>query len=214
MYAAGPSSPAGAQAQGARPREHPAELRRRVAALAAVEADAGELAAERPRGVERGERVVLGEVAQEAQDQLGARAVAGQRVLHRVAQAADHGLERDAARGVGLRVEEQLGVDHAVGVRAREVRHRERVEVAAVAQDVAAGVVEIEERLQVVERVGGADRLDRGVRERHAVLGRQAEHHLRLEGALDVEVELHLREAADQPLAGGRGVGIGHGGRA
>ena len=74
---------------------------------------------------------------------------------------------------VGLRIEEQLGVDDVVGVRAREVRHRERVEVAAIAQHVAAGVVEVEERLQVVKRVRRAHRLDGRVRELDAVLARR-----------------------------------------
>jgi len=182
----------------ARGLEHALELARRVALLAGVEADADELALERQRGVERRERVLLGEMAQKAQDQLRADIVAPLGVVHRVAQAADHDLHRDTARGVSLRIEEQLGVDHAIGVRAREVRHRERVEVAAIAQHVAAGVVEIEERLQVVEVVRGAHRVDRGVRQRDAVLAGEAEHHLWLERALDVEVQLHLREPANE----------------
>ena len=158
---------------------------------------------ERQRRVERGERVLLGEVAQEAQDQVRADVVAPLRVVHRVAQAADDDLHRDAACGVRLRIEEQLGVHDAVGVRAGEVRHRERVEVAAVAQHVAARVIEVEERLEVVEVVRGAYRFDRRVGQRDAVLGREAEHHLGLERALDVKVQLDLGQAADQVFAGG-----------
>ena len=73
MYAAGPSSPAWATARRPSARAFAntrCELARRVAALAGVEADADELAAERQRRVERRERVLLGEVAQEAQDQV------------------------------------------------------------------------------------------------------------------------------------------------
>jgi hypothetical protein len=193
----------GAEADAARLREHPRELRRWIAFLAGVEANADELGAERHRGLEGGERVLLGEVAQEAQDQLARDAVAAMRVVHRVAQPGDHDLHRDAARGVGLRIEEQLGVHHVVGVRAGEVRHRERVEVAAVAEHGAAGVVEVEKRLQIVEVVGGAHRGDRGVRQRDAVLAGQAEHHLGLERALDVKMQLDLGEALDQARAGG-----------
>src|SRR5262249_44207505 len=123
---------------------------------------------------------------------------------------AEHDLERDAARGVGLRVEEQLGVDDVVGVRAREVGHREGVEVAPVAQNAAAGVVEIEERLEVGELVGGTDGVDGGVGQADAVFWRETEHHLGFERALDVEVELDLGQAADEAVAGG--VDGGHGG--
>ena len=142
-------------------------------------------------------------MAQEAEDQLRRDAVARERIRHRVAEAADHDVEGDAARGVGLRIEEQLRVDDVVGVRAREVRHREGVEVAAVAQDGAAGVVEVEERLEVAEGVRGADRLHRRVGQGEAMLRREGEHQLGLERALDVQVELDLRQAADQALASG-----------
>ncbi len=55
-----------------------------------------------------------------------------------------------------------------------EVRVGERAEVIAIAQHVAAGVVEVEERLQVAEAVRGAHLLDRAVRERDAVLAARA----------------------------------------
>ncbi len=192
-----------AQIHRVRLREHAGELRRRIAALAGVEPDADDVTAKRHRGVERRERRLLGEVAEEAQDQVRGHAVATMRVVHRVAQPRDHDLHRDAAIGVRLRIEEQLGVDDVVRVRACEVRHRERVEVAAIAEDGAARVIEIEERLEVVEVVGGADRLDRGVRQRHAVLAGEGEHHLGLERAFDMEVQLDLRKLLDQPRARG-----------
>ncbi len=104
---------------------------------------------------------------------------------------------------MGLRIEEQLGVHHVVRVRAGEVRHREGVEIAAVAKDVAAGVVEVEERLEVGKMVGGTDRVDRRIRQLDPMLGREAEHHLGLQRALDVEVELDLGEPLDQLRASG-----------
>ena len=61
------------QAEFAAAREDARELLGRMAALAAVEADADEAVAVRQRLLERGERRVLAEVAQEAQDQRGAR---------------------------------------------------------------------------------------------------------------------------------------------
>ena len=64
----------------------------------------------RQRLLERLDRVVLAEVAQEAQDQLGRDAERAFGVVHAVAHAADDDLHRDAAIGVRLRIEEQLGV--------------------------------------------------------------------------------------------------------
>ena len=59
------------------------------------------------------------EVAQEAQDQAGADAQLGLRALAGTVQAADHRADVDAARGVGLRVEEDLGMHDVVGRGAR-----------------------------------------------------------------------------------------------
>ena len=56
------------------------------------------------------------------------------------------GLERNPARRVGLRVEEDLGVDDVLGVRLAEVRHREVVEVLLGDEDVHALVVDGEKR--------------------------------------------------------------------
>jgi hypothetical protein len=121
-------------------------------------------------------------------------------------QPVDHRAHRHAARGVGLRVEEQLGVDDAIGVGPREVRDRQVVEVLGVAQHVAAGVVDVEERLQVGELVGAAQRLDRPPAEIDAVAGRLGQHHLGLERALDVQVQLDLGQRGDQALErGGQG---------
>jgi hypothetical protein len=106
------------------------------------------------RLLQRLEGVVLAQVAQEAQDQLGADA---QFAAHRCAgavQAADHGLHRHAARGVGLRVEEDLGVHHVVGRGALEVGPGHVVEVLLGQQHAGAGVVDVQKALQVGEGVG------------------------------------------------------------
>ncbi len=93
---------------------------------------------------------------------------------------------------MGLRVEEQLGVDDAVRARAGEVGHCQRCKIAAVAEHRAAGVVEVEERLQVGKLVRGADFVDRGIGQGDRVLLREREHQLGLERALDVQVQLDL----------------------
>ena len=86
--------------------------------------------------------------------QLGLRVVAG------AVQAVDHGLHRHAAGGVRLRVEEHLGVHHVVGRRAVEVGPGHVVEVLLLQQHAGAGVVDVQEALQVGEGVGAAQRLD------------------------------------------------------
>src|SRR5207248_2912056 len=83
---------------------------------AAVEPDADELAAVRQRLLQRREGLVLAQVAQEAQDQGAGEAQRLLRPLARAAEAADHRLERHAARRVRLRVEEQLGMHDVVGL--------------------------------------------------------------------------------------------------
>jgi ABC-type Fe3+ transport system permease subunit len=66
-------------------------------------------------GLQRLERLGLRQVAQEAQDQRGAHAQFGPGLHAGLVQAVDDRLHRHAARRVGLRVEEHLGVHHVVG---------------------------------------------------------------------------------------------------
>ncbi len=73
---------------------------------------------------ERRQRLVLAQVAQEAQDQLGAHAELGMGAVAGVVQPLDHRLEGHAACGVRLRVEEDLGVD--ARCRPRRARGRPR----------------------------------------------------------------------------------------
>ena len=71
-----------------------------------------------------------------------------------------------------------------VGERAFDVRHRHVVEVLLVQQHARARVVDVEERLQVGERVGGAQRVDRVVRELHAVALARARRSVRVRASL------------------------------
>jgi hypothetical protein len=187
-----------AQAGVAGPGEDPLELARRVAALAGVEADAGQLGAERHRRLEGRQRVRLGEVAQEAEDQLRGDAVAPLAVGEGAADAADDRLHRHAAHGVGLRVEEDLGVDHVVGGGAAQVGRGHVVEVTLGAEHVAAGVIDVEERLQIGKVVGRAQGGNVRKRQLHPVALGEGEDVIRLERALDVEVQLDLGQTADE----------------
>ena len=91
-----------------------------------------------------------------------------------------------------LRIEEQLGVHHVVGLGAAQVRHRHVEEVLFVQQHAGAGVVDVEKALQVAEGVRRAQRLDIGIGELHLIAPRQIEDQLGFERALDVDVQFGL----------------------
>lgn len=125
----------------------------------------------------------------------------------------DDGADGDAPGGVGLRVEEDLGVPDALGGGAGEVGVDEFGEVVLGAQDGHQRVVEVEEGLEVLELVGGAQFVGGGVGQGHAVALREGEGQLGFEGAFDVEVEFCLGEvhgvSQTVVLMGKRGEGRG-----
>ncbi len=95
----------------------------------------------------------------------------------------------EAAVGVGLGVEEDLGTPNSVGCGPLEVRQGEVPEILGRLQNPGPLVVDVEERLQVGEVVGGPKVVH--VRESglHPVAGRQFEEELRLERPFDVEMQ-------------------------
>ena len=136
-----------AQAEFAAAREHPSELLRRVATLAAVEADADELLAIRQRLLQCGERRLFAQVAQKTHDQQGADTELALRRLARTGEAVDHDLETHAAVSVSLRVEEDFGVHHLVGGGATEVGHPHVEEVFFLQQHARTSVIDVEKTL-------------------------------------------------------------------
>ena len=141
-------------------------------------------------------------MAQEAEEQPVRDAMAAPGLLEAAAQPREHGGEGDAARGVALRIEEDLGVHHALRVRLVEIGLRQVPKIPGVAQHGGAGVVHVEELLQVREPVCAAQVLDARVGEHDAVLRGEPEGELRLEGALDVDVEFGLGQPPDIFLGG------------
>src|SRR5438128_3799084 len=106
--------------------------------------------------------------------------------------AGDHRLERYASIGVGLRIEEDLRVAHALGGGPRQVGPGQIVEILFRQKHAAASVVDVEERLEIAEDVGAADLLDGGIGQLDTVAPRQLEHQLGLECAFDVQVQFGL----------------------
>ena len=149
-------------------------------------------------------------MAQEREDQAARYAVLAFAVGEAVEDAADHVPDRDAAVGVRLRIEERLDVADAVRVGAREVRQGQVAEVLARDERGAGGVVDVEERLQIGEVVGGPHFVDRGEREGDAVAGGQPEGQLGFERALEVDVQFDFRQAVDQvgEVDFGRSMGV------
>jgi hypothetical protein len=70
--------------------------------------------------VQRLQRLLLAQVAKEAEDQIARDAELALGPGARRREAADHVADRHAAGGVRLRVEEQLGADDVVGSGARK----------------------------------------------------------------------------------------------
>ena len=167
---------------------------RRMADLGRIQAHADDPGAERQRFFQGGNGFFFRQVAQEAHDQRGA----DRSVLAGARDAVDDGLERHAARGMRLRVEEDLRVADIVGVRAGQVRHRHVVEVLLGQQDTCAGVINVQERLQIGESVRLTQRFDRCVGKCHPIPLRQLKNQLGLERAFNVDVQFCLRHRLQQ----------------
>jgi hypothetical protein len=109
--------------------------------------------------------------------------------------------------GVHLRVEHDLRVHDALAVGTVEVGVGQVVEVLLGTQGLRPAFVQVEERLEVAEVVRGAELVDGVVRQMCAVATRELEGELRLEGALNVQVQLRLGQGAHQCAQ----VVVGHG---
>ena len=112
--------------------------------------------------------------------------------------AGDDGLEGDTPGGVGLRVEEDLRMQHIVGPRAGQVGPGQFVEIPLVEEHARALVIDIEEILETVEIIGRAQALDRVVGQGDTVARRQGEHHFGLERAFDMDMQLGLGQSIDE----------------
>lgn len=95
---------------------------------------------------------------------------------------------------VGLRVEEDLRVPHALPGGPGEVGIGEILEVPLGAEHRHQLVVEVQEGLEVRELVRLAELFGVGVRQGHLVAGGQLERQLRFQGAFDVQVKFGFGE--------------------
>src|SRR2546428_13842578 len=93
---------------------------------------------------------------------------------------------------MGLGIEEDLGVAHALAAGPGQVGPGQVIEVLFLAQYAAARVIDVEEGLQVAKNVGPANLLDGGIRQVNVVASSKLEHQIGLDGALDVQMKLGL----------------------
>jgi hypothetical protein len=97
-----------------------------------------------------------------------------------------------------LRIEEQFGMDDVVRLGAQEIGPGHVEEVLLVQQHAGAGVVNIEKALQVGERIGGAQRVDAGIGQGHAVALGQREDQFGFQRTFDMDVQLGLGHGAGE----------------
>ena len=129
------------------PCEHFAELLRRIAPFPGIETDADEPIAEGERPLEGLDGIRFGKVAEEAHDEGRRHSIPFDGKVDGPCQAGDHRLDGDAAGGVHLGVEEDLGADDVVGVGSLEIGPGKVVEILLGAEDGRRRLVDIEEAL-------------------------------------------------------------------
>ena len=169
------------KAEFATARKDPGEFLRRVSQLAGGQTDAQYLVAVRQHLLQRLERLLLAEVAQKAEYQRGGDAELLPRRNTGAVQAIDHHGRLESMAGVGLGVKEDLGMHHVVGMGTGKIGARHVEEILLGAQHHGAGVVDVEETLQVVKNVGLPKRLHTGIRQSDAIAPCQREDHFGLQ---------------------------------
>jgi hypothetical protein len=169
------------------------KLGRRMSHLGGIEAHSGNPRTELQRFNEGIHRAFRAEMAQEARNEPPGDPQLFASLLKGPVDAGNDRLESDASSQVGLGVEEDLGVSDTLVRGSLEIGHREVKEVELGYQDGAAVVVEIEERLEIVEYIGAAGTRYVLVVRGHAVANGELEHQLGFQRSFDVDVELGLR---------------------
>src|SRR2546423_11548746 len=112
--------------------------------------------------------------------------------------AGDHGFEWHAPIGVGLWIEEDLGMAHALRDGPLQIRPGQVVEILLFEEHSAASVIDVQERLQVAEHVRPSNIFNRRVRQSDVISPCQLEHQLGLERPLDMQMQLRLRESSGE----------------
>ena len=137
-------------------------------------------------------------MAQETQNQTGADPQFALRTLTGLMQAANHHANIDTARGMRLRIEEQLGVHHMVCRCAFEVGPCQVEKILLLQQHAGASVINVEKTLQVGKGIGRTQRIHARIRQLHAIALGQFEDQFRFQRTFDVNVQLGLGRLTQQ----------------
>ena len=167
-------------------------------ASAEFEFDADNARAPREQRIQGSHRVSGIEVAQEAGDEARGRTVGARGFVERRPDALDDGGQRNTAARVRLRIEEDLRVADVLRACARQIGAGEVMEIAFRQERAGRLVIEVEEILQVLEIIRRPQRLDGGIGQINPISFGKREDHLRLQRALDMQVELGFRQAVDE----------------
>src|SRR4029077_7374581 len=97
---------------------------------------------------------------QETQDESARDGESSATVLQGPMNPRHNGFKGDASIGMRLRIEEDLGVAHALAGGPGQVSPGQIVEILLLQERAAARVIDVEERWQIAEDVGSADVFD------------------------------------------------------
>ena len=186
------------QAQLTTPRKDARELFGRMTALAAVKPHPHKMIAIGQRLLKRVKRGLFAQVTQEAQDEVRRDTKFRMGPVTRMRQPFNDGGHGHTALGVSLRIEKDLGVNHVVCSRAFKIGPSHVKEVLFLDQHTGAGVINVQKALQIGERIGGAKRVHAGVRQGHPISLRKLENQLRLQGALNVQMQFGFGHGTQQ----------------
>ena len=185
------------------------KFRWRVSNLGRIKADADNPVEPRFGIGKRGQSRFFVEMAQEAEDQVRGQIKAGAGFPYTGEQPARDHAEGNTARGVGLRVEENLGVADIVRGGSFEIGDCKIAEILFGLEHASARIIDVEKVLQARETICRAHLLDGPERNVGLVALCESEHEFRLETALDVQVQFGFRHGRDQDIMTGHWVSHG-----
>jgi hypothetical protein len=119
-------------------------------------------------------------------------------IVHRPQDAVHDAIDRNSSTSKALGTHEQLGPDDPVLMGPSQIGCGHVVEVRFMQEHAATLEIEIEERLQVREMVSGSERFRRFPTKLDTVPFSQCEHHLGLQAAFDVHVQVGFRHSPNE----------------
>src|SRR5436190_3373414 len=140
------------------------------------------------------------EISQETQNQFRRNSQFSLAIRESVMDSFDHRANRDTARSMRLWIEKDLGMPDVLFFGLSEVCPRKVEEITILKKHAASLVIDVEEGLQIGKCIGSPDFVRRIKRKIDPVPQRQLKHQLRLERALNMQVQLGLGHAFDEAL--------------